>query len=227
MRLDLSTWITLLIQKHSAGAHSSARTWVVWWIKASIIYENIQKHVCRVDFRTVYIQGLREWKLPKKKEGWDKKTKMPRALWHSVSVSLWHEPFGRGCGAAPWPGCPHADLLLPGQACFASPCLSAAYVLSLQPHLPFGTFFLQVYLMVAPQTTVGGYAGRVAWGHGYAAWCKLTATSRWTGAGRKQLSLSCLLHAKLRIKIHKCGSIQNITLIYILGTTGGIVADVI
>ena len=36
----------------------------------------------------------------KKKKGDVRKKKMPRVVWHARSVLLWHEPFGRGCGAA-------------------------------------------------------------------------------------------------------------------------------
>lgn len=161
---------------------------------------------------------------------------MPRAVWHADSVSLGHEPFGRGCSSALWPGFPCADLPPRGRGagrwlCFTLPFgfLSEALscMLGLQWHLPFSGFFLQVYLIVAPPTTVAAHPGRRAWGHGCAAWCKLAAASHWTRAGRKQVSISCLLHAKQCFTIHKCGSIQNDTLIYILDTIGRIVADVI
>lgn len=225
MRLDLSAWITLPIQKHSAGAYSSVCTWVIWRIKASISYEKTQKGVCYVDFRTVCIQGLREWKLPKKK-GYARSS-VARWLYLAVARALW-----RGCGAALWPGFQRAHLSVTGSGrwlCFTLPFgfLSDALSCVLQWHVPFGSFFLQVYLIVPPQTTVATHSGGGAWRHECAAWCKLTAASHWTWAGRKQLSVSRLLLAKQCVKMHKRGSIQNDTLKYILETTGGIVADVI
>lgn len=166
MCLNLSAWITLLIQKHSAGAKSSVCTWVVWWIKASLSYKNAQKDVCQVYFRTVHIRTTR-MKMTKNKiiifkKGWVRKKKIPRAVWHVGSVLLWYEPFGKGYSAALGPGYQQFSLNLP--LGFLSDVLCC--VLDWKWYLTFGSFFLQAYLIMAPQTTIAtlpGVGGQCEW----------------------------------------------------------------
>jgi len=107
-------------------------------------------------------------------------------VWHAGSVLLGHEPFGSSRGAALGPGFQHADLPVTGwggveRHCFTLPfgflADALSCVLDLQWHLPFGSFFLQVYSVVAPQTTLVADRSGAVRGHECAAWCKLTAAS--------------------------------------------------
>lgn len=88
-----------------------------------------------------------------------KKKKQSEVACLADSVLLWHEPFGRGCGAAWGSGFQCADLPATGwgaRLCFTLPVgfLSdmQSCMLDLQWHFLFRSFFLQIYLLVAPQT---------------------------------------------------------------------------